>query len=314
MIVSVTTNLKRLDGKPKTYKLGLKTLVVGRSASGKSAVTQAVELAVGGKMSDYLGRAESSERTVKSRVVAPDEERGLVATITTDGGAVEEGVTRLIYAPALDAILSNPIDAHVALLGETLPADARATHAELKTEERHKREVSAKATAVRTFVERARTVGLDGAALATIEAEAVTFENEVAGLDGKLDRLRDELRHAIELAWTPRVQSAVSRFVPARLGRFVVDTSIGFGFGLQRPNKLPRWAPSGSEWNILVSALALRTANTDADVLIPADRAIDRGLLVEWMKVLTKTPAQVILTCVEAPEKIPAGWTVLAIR
>jgi len=53
MILKVTTDIK---GPMRSYRLGPKTLICGPSASGKSAIVQAIELALTGTVSDVAGR------------------------------------------------------------------------------------------------------------------------------------------------------------------------------------------------------------------------------------------------------------------
>ena len=46
------------------------------------------------------------------------------------------------------------------------------------------------------------------------------------------------------------------KFVPRELGQPTLSAT-GFRLGLQRPGEQPRWALSGSEWNILLCALSI---------------------------------------------------------
>lgn len=60
-IDSVASNLKSPDGRPWRFDLGEKTLIVGRNGRGKSAVVQAIALAVSGAAEEVAGRAVVSD-------------------------------------------------------------------------------------------------------------------------------------------------------------------------------------------------------------------------------------------------------------
>jgi hypothetical protein len=55
-VAHLTSNLKSSGGKPWTVELGPKTLVVGPNRSGKSRITQSLELALAGAADDLFGR------------------------------------------------------------------------------------------------------------------------------------------------------------------------------------------------------------------------------------------------------------------
>lgn len=55
-VASLTSNLKSGGGKPWTVELGPKTLIVGPNRSGKSRITQSLELALAGAADDLFGR------------------------------------------------------------------------------------------------------------------------------------------------------------------------------------------------------------------------------------------------------------------
>ena len=60
-ITSVSFNIKSPDGNHKSYDLGKKTLIVGPNGIGKSAVVQAVALAISGAAEEVAGRAITSD-------------------------------------------------------------------------------------------------------------------------------------------------------------------------------------------------------------------------------------------------------------
>ena len=334
MIHSVITNLKRHDGQPVKYHLDQRTLIVGSSASGKSTITQAVELACAQRMSDFQGRQDSSLRTVQDAVVID----GAKTIISLEG---DPGP--LLFSPVLEAIQSNPIAAHIELLGKRwLSTEALDLFEQLKAGERLKRDIAGKigaAKAVEAFMGRqletlSAGVSSDPASQSNgqvirceeasrlrekASADINTFEGAVKELESKLDGLKGALRLAIAAAWTDDVLDAVSVYIPSQLGSLRVQTE-GFGLGLQRRNEPVRWALSGSEFNIVVTALAAEgsevlpaAGSTVMPVLVPHDRAIDPGLLEQWMAALSKAPVQVLLTTTVKPGKVPKGWNVLEI-
>lgn len=334
MITSLTTNVKSPSGEPRTFKLYPKTLIVGPSASGKSAITQGVELALSDRLSDYLGRADASLRTISGAVTAAEKP---VATVAGAAGG-------LLYADTLEACLRNPLDAHVALLGALLPPPSVEMVHEVKALERERREATNEAeaaAAVKAWLTPRLGVREEPTwvrpALEEVTGRERAAIERAEGKKGRLDSLRGALRIAVQAAWTEDVLAAVSRFIPKRLGHLRIACGDGaalhFGLGLQRAGEPVRWAPSGSEWNVIVSALACWRAGRFAEittgpaagvsggvqnaalpVIIPADRAIDGPLLREWMQALAKAPAQVLLTAIAAPREPVRGWTVVKVR
>ena len=60
-ITSVSFNLKSADGSPKSYDISKKTLIVGPNGIGKSAVVQAIALALTGAAEEVAGRTITSD-------------------------------------------------------------------------------------------------------------------------------------------------------------------------------------------------------------------------------------------------------------
>ena len=52
----LVSNLKTIDGRPRTVELGPKTLIVGPNGSGKSSIQQSLQLALNGSADDLVGR------------------------------------------------------------------------------------------------------------------------------------------------------------------------------------------------------------------------------------------------------------------
>jgi hypothetical protein len=315
----VTTNLKTVTGATKDYPLAQRTLIVGSSTSGKSAVTQAVELAVSKRMTDFTGRENSSLRTVQDSVVVAGAQ--LVTVIAGEPGP-------LLYSETLESIQKSPLEAHVELLGGLLPAEARDMHAKLKSAERTKRDLAGqivKLASAAEFVGQFLSGVTDPAAMPHTEAlresaakSVVLLEGQMATLDAGIEGARNAIRLAVRLAWNEDVLAAINDYIPIKpyLGKLCVNAD-GFGLGLQRPNEPARFALSGSEFNIVVTAMACARASRFAEnsaelpIIIPADRAIDPELLQGWMEVLSLAPAQILLTSTVMPAKVPKGWTVL---
>ena len=83
--------VKRVEGNVKgasTADLGPRTLIVGPNGAGKSAIVNGVELALSGRASDVVGRAEVS-RGIDLLALAPAADDSLWAKATlSDGGEV----------------------------------------------------------------------------------------------------------------------------------------------------------------------------------------------------------------------------------
>jgi hypothetical protein len=106
-------------------------------------------------------------------------------------------------------------------------------------------------------------------------------------------------------------------YVPERLGRLVLDTgTVGhpkFTLGLKR-DRAVRYALSGAEWVVALSALALGCyAVTDDAVplLAPADVGVDKELLDAWMECLASAPAQILLA---TTQEIGPVWPTAGFR
>lgn len=80
----VTSNLKSPTGEPWTMELGQRTLLVGKNTSHKSAVVQAVELALTGAVDDIVGRVGVRDPALLLSL-APDDTLTSIATFNTDG-------------------------------------------------------------------------------------------------------------------------------------------------------------------------------------------------------------------------------------
>ena len=110
-------------------------------------------------------------------------------------------------------------------------------------------------------------------------------------------------------------QDRGSRFVPSLLGILEVDLGTTraprFVLGLRRGVGRTRWALSGAEWVVALSALALgclRAAPDEVPLLAPADVGMDEELLREWMECLSGAPAQVLLTSTLPSLRAIAGF------
>jgi hypothetical protein len=313
MITKVTTNLKSETGASRTFNLSQRTLICGPSASGKSAVINALELESSGRMTDYLGRGDAAARTIQECLTRPE-----VALESSVERSNDQPVA-LPYAATLAAILSNPLDAHLNLLGSRLPSDVRDLANELRTVSKQQKEL-------RASIERAEM--LQEYLKGELECDSVRAQEklleredkdevELQALDAKVVGLKEAVAMGIRAAWTPTVLAEVTRWIPKQLGTFAIYSagdSLSLRLGLSRDGVgSVRWALSGSEWNVVVTALAHLDATDDTHCIIPADRAIDHDLLTAWMKTLATSPAQILLTAIAPPDSVPRGWEVLNI-
>ena len=303
MITKLTTNLK--SDATWTCRLYSKTLIVGDSASGKSAITQAVELALSGRLTDFQGRGDSAQRTVQEAITSAPE---LVAVVDDSADVLS---FRLMKA----ALTSEGMSA-LSTIGRTFlsPEDL------------------VKLTEFEAFEKRARDAAKEVRELEQVRNrvdawESTTNENRAALSDRILaaSREHDDAKSAasgLQSQLWPELTRIVDRttkaasqlYVPASLGELVIDTgtpqSPKCRVGLKVSDAPHRFGLSGAEWNIAVTALALAWSG---GVVIPDDRAISRKLLFEWMTHLADSQSQILLTCIEPPDKVPTGWTVIKV-
>tara|TARA_R100001082_G_scaffold104280_1_gene75526 strand:- start:30327 stop:31565 length:1239 start_codon:yes stop_codon:yes gene_type:complete len=111
----VSTNIKSPDGKAYQVNLGQKTLLIGPNESGKSAVAEAVELAITGNVSNLLMRKNPVKQSSQLNILQhPDSAEALFAQVEfEDGGVVRwQGKQKLVSGDAAD------LGASVALIAE----------------------------------------------------------------------------------------------------------------------------------------------------------------------------------------------------
>jgi hypothetical protein len=85
-VISVTSNLKSPTGDEWTMELGQKTLIIGSNTSHKSAVLQAVELAVSGAADDITGRLDVRDPGLLLTLAPADT---LSSSVTFSGDDIE---------------------------------------------------------------------------------------------------------------------------------------------------------------------------------------------------------------------------------
>ena len=94
--LTVTSTLKSPDGQSWSFDLGAKNLILGANGSGKSAVPQAVALAISGAVDDLSGRAVTSDTSL---LLGAAYQRGydgapLTARVTLSNGEACEWYTQ----------------------------------------------------------------------------------------------------------------------------------------------------------------------------------------------------------------------------
>lgn len=71
-VVSLKTNLKTPDGRPRDIDLDQKTLIIGPNGSGKSAIQQSLQLALIGSADDLIGRTGVKDSGMLMSMVSAD--------------------------------------------------------------------------------------------------------------------------------------------------------------------------------------------------------------------------------------------------
>mgnify|MGYP006404590809 CR=1 FL=1 len=83
-VLSVTTNVKSPTGTPKTTKIGDKTVLIGPNESGKSALAEAIQLALSGSASGLFMRSKPVKAGNQLSALCPGGENTVFAEVTLD--------------------------------------------------------------------------------------------------------------------------------------------------------------------------------------------------------------------------------------
>ena len=86
-VVSVTTNIKSPDGRPRTTQIGGKTLLIGPNECGKSTVAEAIQLALTGSVSGLFMRPKAVKTGVQLAALCPEEEDLVFAEVALSDGS-----------------------------------------------------------------------------------------------------------------------------------------------------------------------------------------------------------------------------------
>ena len=280
-------------------ELGRHTLVLGPSASGKSALIQAVEYALGLGESDYQGR-EVVKLPAWERMLTADGQEPDVETVFE---GAPKPPPRLLYREALAALRKSPIFAMAALVGLAAPEPLSEENEAIRGLDyaRHWQGVYAGA----------RPVDPKWLSWFADERSRASRMHEKARVQ-RTREFGEVYREAMPIV--RHMANAAAQYVPVELGELVLDVGRAkaprCALGLKRGGKA-RFALSGSEWSICVTALAITMADPNKlCVVIPEDRAVSPGLLAAWLERLSFAPCQVLITAVNAPERLPADWTI----
>lgn len=298
MVTRIQSNIKGRDINAQLYP---KTLIVGPSASGKSAVIGAVELAISGRISDVQGR-DSSLRTV-NRILGTGDQ-GVKLEVNYEGSKPQ-----LLFGAVKEALQKSPLQAGLALLDLLgIKLDLVSEYRAFKAQQRRPQDYCRIVEAALAIPDMAKTELV--AARIQLQAFLAAQQTEADRLGLVLDGLEQQLDAQV---W-PRLEGlrlAAEEFVPFRLGALVLDQGkVGL-----RSNGTTRFALSGSEWNIVLTALTCGVAELTKQeaVVIPDDRAIDSSLLSQWLDCLGGAQAQVLITSTNSPEHLPDGWELLLV-
>jgi|TARA_R100000084_G_scaffold46602_1_gene19252 ABC-type cobalamin/Fe3+-siderophores transport system ATPase subunit len=91
-VKTITTNIKSRDGQSKTFELGKHTLLVGPNESGKSAIAEAVQLALTGSAFGLLYRNKPIKAGNQLEVLRPDGAEVVYSQATLDTGESAEWI------------------------------------------------------------------------------------------------------------------------------------------------------------------------------------------------------------------------------
>ena len=281
-------------------QLGPKTLLVGPSGSGKSAIVDALVSQLFGRIENLQGRA--TVVTPERQALVTDGELPDVEVFLSDEHAFP---ACHLYAETHDALLRAAVPALETLCG--VPGVPPAVPAVLSV----------------TELDAARAVlgvyyNNDPDLMPAPFLKWYASKREAACLSE--DRVRDAARRTNREGWTARACAAkelcarASQWLPARMQPVVLwpgsPNVPGCSLGLGEPPV--RYGLSGAEWVLAVSSLAVARARPGSlNLLLPADRAVDPGLLSDWMRALSPAPVQAIFQATVPPEPVPPGWLVI---
>ena len=91
-VKTITTNIKSPDGQSRTFELGKYTLLVGPNESGKSAIAEAVQLALTGSAFGLLYRNKPIKAGNQLEVLRPEDAEVVYSQATLDNGESAEWV------------------------------------------------------------------------------------------------------------------------------------------------------------------------------------------------------------------------------
>ena len=91
-VKTITTNIKSPDGQSKTFELGKYTLLVGPNESGKSAIAEAVQLALTGSAFGLLYRNKPIKAGNQLEVLRPESAEVVYSQATLDNGESAEWI------------------------------------------------------------------------------------------------------------------------------------------------------------------------------------------------------------------------------
>lgn len=286
-------------------ELGAKTLILGASGSGKSAIVNSIELAVTRRLGDLLAREDVSRKD-------------LLACYTSDGAPPFAEVKPLSPDASLpfrelkEAIRGSP---------ETLwryvlkcPADET-----VKKQLKHSKTRLDEAQSALEYMGRAqpRVAALGAVALwlRLIRADVQMLKADVLQHEESLDQSTRELC-PLAFEFAPTWARKAAAFVPESLGAVAISVlaseKLDFKVGLKRSKEAaPRFALSGAEWNIVTTALAIALNDAPSAIVIPDDRAISSLTLTQWLAKLAAAKCQVVVTSTVKPKEPVKGFVLL---
>lgn len=338
-IKTVTTSVK---GPTRNYTLGQRTVICGDNGSGKSAITQSIELALTGGVSDVAGR-DPRDRRIGD--IFPHGAGG-VGLLWSDGATSEyhyqngKGTRSGRAAPLLGADVAAALAAGddrllltlCEMVGHPLAATNPSAIKEAKANLTARREALEAAKAAATA--RVGSCPTCGAAAprgdATVQQahrsaiEALT--GQVEGLAARLQQLTDadaqvhaanlsSARDRVaELAWQG------SKYMPDGWGLSLsahgpVRVQVSTG-----PARTPVAAPSGGQWAAALLALGCAVSENLAapSVVILPDRGMSSRTVRSLLRAIMDTmPTTQVIVPTVVPEAVlidsAAHWTVIAL-
>ena len=181
----------------------------------------------------------------------------------------------------------------------------------MKKQLKHQKDRLSEATSALEYLGRVKYVQF-GNLLAHIRDDIAMQRDQIAEIEALLNVDSSKLiEKAMKFAALWAVKA--NHFIPDELGLLIIDANnaekLDLKIGLLRKKETTRYALSGAEFNIVITALAIALNDNPSSIVIPDDRAISSLTLSHWLTKLSACKCQIIVTSVARPKlEVPKNF------